>query len=358
MAGLKRTKSKPARRQARDQLRKEPLGPVKLPFIKHVHELRKRLFFVAVSVMLFGGAAATVRSTLTRVVLKPAGDQQFIYTSVGGGFDFAFRICLYTGIACSIPVIVYQLLRYIEPLVRKDAMSFIGSACVWSGILAFIGIMFGYFVALPPGLHFLLQSFSSNQIKALITIQAYLQFVITYLLGSALLFQLPLLLILTNRIHPLNPKRLFGYERWVILGSFIIGTLLSPSPDVRSQTSMSVPIILMYNASLVIIWWINRHHSLPKRVVAMLQKDAEVQATRLNNFERAHASWSEAVSAAFHQTRANQEPNPPEPVPVVVATPPAVTTFSSRASSRPTQYIQDFRRRSYSPLNHPNAQAQ
>jgi sec-independent protein translocase protein TatC len=298
MKAMRKTKSKPTRRHAQNQLRKPTKEHQKLPFIEHVYELRKRLFYIAISIGLFGGLAVTVQDQLTHFLLAPAGKQQFIYTTPGGGFDFAFRLCLYTGIAFSIPVIVYQLLRYLQPLVKKDTMHFIGWAGVWSGILAMAGLIFGYFVGLPAGLHFLLQSFSTDQIKALISIQSYLSFVMVYLLGAASLFQIPLILLFVNRIKPLKPRKLFAMQRWVILIAFVLGAVISPSPDIRNQAILSGPIIVMYDLSILMVWIINRRHQRPRKVVELLRKDAVVQSQRLTDFQRAQAILRQHLQSA------------------------------------------------------------
>lgn len=275
------------------------------------------------------------------MLLAPAGKQQFIYTTPGGGFDFAFRLCLYTGIALSIPVIVYQLLYYLRPLVKKNTMRFIKWASVWSGTLAAVGLAFGYFVGLPAGLHFLLQGFSTTQIKALISIQSYLSFVMVYLLGSALLFQIPLILLFANRIKPLRPKALLAQQRWVILVAFVLGAIISPSPDIRNQAILSGPIILMYDASIVMIWVINRRHRKPKKVAELLRKDAEARAQRLTDFQKAQALWTQTFkNASLPSAEKVLRPTPVNPSPQVVARP-----------NRPQQYLNSFNRQPYSPLD-------
>jgi sec-independent protein translocase protein TatC len=330
---MKRTKSKPTRRHAQTQLLKQE--PEKLPFIAHVYELRKRLFYIAASVGLFGVAAAGFQSELTNILLKPANGQQFIYTSPGGGFDFAFRLCLYTGIALSIPVIVYQILRYVEPLAKKQTMRFFGWFSVCSGIMACIGITFAYFVGLPAGLHFLLQGFSTKQIQALISIQSYLAFVMAYLLGSALLFQIPLIMLFINRIKRLKPRKLMKYQRWVILIAFVLGAIISPSPDIRNQALLSGPIILMYELSIVMIWFINRKHTKPKKVIALLQKDAETQAERLAKFQEAQQTWKQVIQ---------DQPLPLAEPPAQTEAKPQPVAAPRKQALRPQQYVQEFGR--------------
>lgn len=114
---MKRTK-RAKKKESRSPQTHKPEAQ-KLPFIEHLYELRRRLFYVAVSVTGFSAIAYGFERTVIKWLLKPAGDQRFIYTSPIGGIDFLFRVCIYIGIAVSIPVIVFQFLRYLEPLLKR-----------------------------------------------------------------------------------------------------------------------------------------------------------------------------------------------------------------------------------------------
>lgn len=275
-----------------------------LSFGEHLNELRRRLVYVAVSIGIWGGLAYGVEHHIVDLLLRPAHGQEFIYTSPLGGVDFLFRLVTYVGIAFSIPVIVYQILKYVEPLITKDSTKFIalGSAC--SGILALAGILFGYFIGLPAAMEFLLHQFVSVQIQPMLTIQAYMSFVLVYMFGSAMLFQLPLILIFINRIKPLKPKTLFRYERWVILLAFIISGLMNPTPNLLAQLLVAGPIIVMYQVGIVIIALVNRKRS-PSRVQQLLEQDRAAQAERQARLQNLRALWDEAEALG-------DEPNPLE----------------------------------------------
>lgn len=331
---MKKTKNKPARSHSQRLLRKQHEAPQKVAFIAHVHELRKRFFYIAVAVGLGAGFAYTIQETLTRWLLKPSGDQQFIYTTPGGGFDFQFKLCLYTGIAIAIPVVIFNIFKYIHPLLKNESKRFMGWLMFCSSVLALMGIGFGYFFGLPAAMHFLLQSFSSARIEALISIQSYMSFIMVYLLGSALLFQIPLILLLINRIKPLQPKKLLVNQRWFIIAAFVLGAIISPTPDIRNQLVLTGPIIVMYELSVIMIWLINRKHRRPRKVVELLNKDSETQEERLASFEKARNEWRKTVQAAH--------PAPPRPVSKLVAEQQAVVRANT--TMRPRKYVQDFTR--------------
>lgn len=346
----KRARSK-LKRSARAR-RSSPLVVHKAPFIEHIYELRRRLFSIAVSVVVFSTAAYFVQQYIVKFLLAPAGGQQFAQTTPGGGFDFLFRVCLYTGIAFSVPVIFHQFIKYLEPLIRKDAVSFIRRASFMSWLLALAGIGFGYFIGLPAALHFLLHQFSNPQIQTLINIQSYLSFVLIYLVGAAMLFQIPLVMLVINKIKPLKPSKLFGYERWVILFAAIAGGILSPSPNIMDQILLAGPMIATYQIGILLVWLANRKPRRPKKVAVLLQKDAEIRQQRLTQFESARAALHTAAMQA--QPRPATTPD----VPVVkhaaqskaiakAATTPAPVPAPPRG--RNTQYLRGFQRRPYLP---------
>lgn len=249
----------------------------KLPLIEHVYELRRRLFIVAASVAFWSAVAYGFEHKVVDILLRPAQGQHFIYTSPLGGMNFLFGVCLDIGIALSIPLIVYQVLRFIEPLMHNTTTRFVMVGSLISGLVATIGILFGYFYGLPAALQFLLHQFQTAQVRPLITIQSYLSFVTVYLLGAALMFQLPLLMIFINRIKPLKPSTLFKYERHMIVAAFIIGFIMNPTPNLIDQLLVVLPIILTYQLGIAIIWFINRGLSAKVEKAA---EDALRQAER------------------------------------------------------------------------------
>lgn len=227
-------------------------------FSAHLGELRRRAFFVVIAIIAGAAITYNFHEAVTTWLLKPANGQQFIFTTPGGGFDFLLRLCLYGGLLASIPAIIYQLLRFLQPLIKRGALRFVRWGSVASTLLGAIGLAFGYFVGLPAAMHFLLTGFSSNQIAPLITIQSYLSFVLVYLLGCALLFQIPLVLIMINRITRLKPQKLLKHERWFIVGALVAGAIINPSPNIQDQLLLSIPMIFMYNLGVGLIWLINR----------------------------------------------------------------------------------------------------
>jgi sec-independent protein translocase protein TatC len=250
----------------------------KLPFIAHLYELRKRLFYVVASVLFFATLGYFIQESLVKFLLAPAKNQQFIYTSPGGGLNFLFQVCLYFGMILSVPVLIYQFLCFIQPLIYGQTRQIIIRYSVISTFLAMAGASFGYFLGLPIAISFLARQFTTVQIKPLLTINEYMSFVLIYLIGCALLFQLPLIIMFINRITPLKPSKLVGFERYLILIAFIAAAIMTPTPDVFNQLLFAGPIIVIYQLSIVLVYIKNRRPKRNKKVLSMLEQDEQIRA--------------------------------------------------------------------------------
>jgi sec-independent protein translocase protein TatC len=264
----------------RIESRKASVVHQKQPFIEHAYELKRRIFIIAACVFIAGAGIYSVQQHIVALLLKPAHGQNFIYTSPGGGIDFLFKVCIYGGLIICTPIIVYNFLAFLSPLLQHSSRRFIFTISIVSTLLAVVGVIFGYSVGLPAALHFLLHQFKTVQIKPLVTIQSYLSFVMAYIMGSALLFQLPIFLISINRIKPLKPSKLLHYERWVILAAFVLAGLMNPTPNLVSQLLVAGPFILMYQVGIAIIAFVNRS-KYPVEVSQLFEKDVLNQSQRL-----------------------------------------------------------------------------
>jgi sec-independent protein translocase protein TatC len=226
------------------------------PFSTHLDELRTRFFIVLIVVLVSAGVGYTIHQQLLTFLIKPLG-QPIYYTTPGGGFDLVFKVSLLFGILISMPFIVYQTLAFIKPALPKLSMKKTFVIILFSWLLMCLGVGLAYFLSLPAALYFL-NSFGTPEVKSLISSREYLSFVMLYLGGFGLIFQLPLILLLINSFTKLSVKGMLQYLKFIILGSFIIAAIITPTPDLFNQTIMALPIIVLYVASIGLIWGVNK----------------------------------------------------------------------------------------------------
>lgn len=276
------------------------------------------------------------------VLTAPLGNQQLYYLTPIGGLSFSIKLCIYIGVMAAVPFIMYHVYRYLEPLMgqwRKSALFYVGLS---SGF-AIAGVLFAYYVSLPGALHFL-TGLNIDHIQAMLTVDSYLSFVLTYLLGAALLFQIPLLLTIINTMTPLKPSKLMKIQRFVILGAFIVAAIISPTPDIMNQTMFALPIILMYQIGVFMVWMQNSARARRVRKTGVVQATTAPQEAPVQTF---------AVSqppVAAPAVRAVAKPRPTQVVDIMapsrlrpVARPAqTVTAVRPRPIRVPTRSIDGF----------------
>lgn len=238
--------------------------PKKL-FSSHLLELRSR-FFWCIFVLVVGSIVGyLLQDKILKLLLSPL-NQPLYYTSPAGGFNFTIELSLFFGFVVCLPFFVFQVLRFVEPAIPSKTRFSVVSLLLSTCFLMLLGMLFAYFVSLPAALHFL-NEFSSSDVKSLISTSEYFSFVTRYLLGFGLLFQLPLVMVFINKIHRLEFKKLMNLQKWVILIAFIVAAILTPTPDFVNQTIMALPIILLYQLSVLLVWFINRSDLSPATLI-------------------------------------------------------------------------------------------
>jgi len=244
-------------------------------FADHIGELRLRITWVILAFIVTSALAYQFRDALVNIVLAPIGHQKLVYLTPAGGFNFIFQVTMYAGAVVTAPVLIYQLYKFVQAALPKRARRYSIRIVMAATLLMIAGVCFGYFVAVPAALHFL-TTFAGSYVEANLTADSYLNFIMAYVAGLGLLFQLPLLLIFWNWISPLSGKKLLSSERFVILFAFIAAAMITPTPDPTNQAMVAVPIILIYQIGVIAVMVLNRHQKPAKHTVPAIEKTVRV----------------------------------------------------------------------------------
>lgn len=213
----------------------------------HLSELRKRVMIIGLFFIVAVIAAYQLHIQIISILQAPL-DEALYFTAPGGGFNFVLKVCMLVGFLAVSPLILFQTVRFIEPALPNQRLSVLIRYMTASILLLAGGVLFAYFVTLPAALRFLGQ-FGGPDIHALISANEYMNFVMAYLAGFGLLFQIPIIVLFINRIKPIPPRALLRASRSVIIGAFVMAAILTPTPDPINQGLMAGPIIGMYGLS-------------------------------------------------------------------------------------------------------------
>ena len=229
-------------------------------FLDHLEELRWRLVrslsaIIVGSVISFGNIDFILNILLepTKMTSSPINLQVL---SVQGMFLIKWFISLISGIIISLPYLIYQLWSFIAPGLFANEKKFVFPV-VFFGFSSFvIGVLFGYLVIVPFSLEFF-SGIGIDDVNNNFSIQYYFSFLTWLLLGAGLIFQLPVISLLLSSIGILTPSFMRHYRRHSIVAILIASSFITP-PDPVSMLIMSVPLGLLYEASIGISWVVNR----------------------------------------------------------------------------------------------------
>lgn len=281
----------------------EPALPT---FMDHVHELKSRFFWVAICFAISSALVYPYFGQIISLLTKPLGDHDLYYLTPAGGLSFVIKICLYLGIIGALPAIVYHLYKFIAPVMPKNNARKVVVYTLLSTALAACGVLFAYYVSLPAAIHFLV-NFNIDNVSAMLTVDAYFSFVMAYIIAGAILFQLPLVMLIINSIHRVSPRQLMSYQRHNIILSFILAALLSPTPDVVNQSLLAVPMVVMYQFGVVLVWFKNRKEVRAAKAVAK-KHSVPQKNTMTSVVEDIPKSVLQTIPSATHMVHSAQTP--------------------------------------------------
>ena len=232
-----------------------PMDEKKLPLTSHLQELRKRLIlsFIAIGVgfALCYALADSLFNILAAPLLKmmPPGGS-LIFTSVAEAFFTYMKVAFIAGFMLSSPFVLYQIWAFVAPgLYRNEKRYVIPFVLAGSCFFAF-GVLFGYTVAIPVGFKFLL-GYATDLIKPMPSMKEYLSFSIKFLLAFGIVFEFPVVLVLLARIGVVRAETLAKKRKYAILLIFVFAAVMTP-PDLISQVLMALPLIGLYELSIVL----------------------------------------------------------------------------------------------------------
>jgi sec-independent protein translocase protein TatC len=223
---------------------------VELPLVEHLRELRSRLIKAVIAVVITTAISFLFANQEVELLVRLARPHQLIAFKPTEIFVSYFKVAFYTGIAIAMPLLVYQLFRFLAPGLTKVERRWILVSLPAVTILFVTGVLFCYFLVLPSALDFLL-NFGSADIVSSPTISEFLSFVTTFLLAVGVAFETPVIVFLLALLGIATPKRLSKFRRWAIVLAFVIAAIITPTPDPVNQTIVAIPIILLYELGII-----------------------------------------------------------------------------------------------------------
>jgi sec-independent protein translocase protein TatC len=261
----------------------DPEEAKKMPLLDHLVELRQRLLYSSVAFIAAFGICYFFHNRifnflaqpLANILLKETG-RRFIYTGLTEVFFTDVKVAIFGAAVLAFPIFASQIWMFVAPGLYKHERSAFLPFLIASPILFLIGSAFLYYVMMPLAWRFFLGfqnpgGPNSLPVELEARVSEYITLVMKLIFAFGLSFQLPVLLTLLVRAGLISTETLVRKRRYAIVGVFIFAAIVTP-PDPISQISLAIPLLILYELSIVAARWVER-----QRAQREAQQDAETR---------------------------------------------------------------------------------
>lgn len=181
-----------------------------------------------------------------------------INTELSGQFTMHMWIALVGGIIVAFPYILWEIWRFIKPALSAKEQNNTRGFVFFASLLFMTGVLFSYFMIVPMTINFLGSYQVSTEIANTITMDSYISTVTTLTLATGIVFELPIVVYFLTRFRIISPAFMRKYRKHAVVVILIVGAVITPSPDVSSQLLVSVPLYILYEASIFVSRYVER----------------------------------------------------------------------------------------------------
>ena len=226
----------------------------KAPFTAHLEELRKRIITCFIAVGIGFAISYGFKEKLFQILVQPLlrvmkNGETLIFTGLPEAFFTYLKVALLSGLMLAAPVIIYQFWMFVVPGLYDREKRLMLPIIFLSSFFFVGGSLFGYFIVFPWGFKFFL-GFADEHIRALPSMKEYLGFSAKLLLAFGLVFELPLVITFLAKLGLVSVDFLKKNRKYALLLFFAGAAILTP-PDVVTQIMMALPLMLLYEISII-----------------------------------------------------------------------------------------------------------
>ena len=223
-----------------------------MSFLEHLGELRVRITRALIGLLVGAVIALPFSQRITDWLSTPVTklNHPLVFTAPAEAFWVQMKVGLIVGVFVAAPAILWQVWAFIAPGLHTHEKKYAAPFVVIGSLLFLGGGAFSLFVVTPYAIQFLL-SYARPGLKPMITLQNHIDFLLKFTLAFGAVFELPLALTILARVGVVNAKMLARNRKYAILGAFIAGAVLTPTPDAFNQALMAGPLILLYEVGII-----------------------------------------------------------------------------------------------------------
>jgi len=233
-----------------------------MTFLEHLEDLRKRLFYSAIAIVLGAIPAWIFSRELYEILARPVTQYlppgtKLAFTHLTAPFMLYLKVSFLAALFFTSPFVFYQLWMFISPGLYQKEKKHVIPFVFFTSFFFIIGALFGYYLVFPWACRFFLTL--GKDFQPVITVDQYFSFALKVLLGIALVFELPTLVYFLSRIGLITSRWMVKNFQYAVLGAFIVAAVITPTPDMITQSIVAVPMIALYGFSILVALVVGRN---------------------------------------------------------------------------------------------------
>lgn len=229
-------------------------------FVSHLEELRKRLIISLCAFSLAAAVSYFFSGTLIDLLIAPLRSHrnaQLIFQTPYEAFLIHIKVAALCGLVISLPILFIQFWLFVAPGLYQKEKKTVLPLALSSVVLFLFGAAFAYFLIVPVGLDFLL-SFETESMRPLLAIAPYFEFLFGMILAFGIMFDFPVILLGLAKMGIVNSRGLAKARKFIVLAIFVLAAVLTPSPDPVSQLLLAIPLLALFEVSVIICRWVEK----------------------------------------------------------------------------------------------------
>ena len=229
--------------------------PDEMTFLEHLEDLRKRIFYSLIAIIVAVIPAAIFSKDIFTILARPLTmylppGQKLAFTTLTAPFVLYMKVAFLTAAFLATPVIFLQLWYFVAPGLYRKEKKYVWPFVIFTTGFFIIGALFGYFLVFPYACRFFLQI--GKDFQAIITVDQYFSLILKLLLGIGAVFETPTLIFFLSRMGIVTSRWMLKNFKYAILAVFIIAAVITPTPDPVNQTILAVPMLALYVLGILI----------------------------------------------------------------------------------------------------------
>jgi len=228
----------------------------RMSFLQHLEELRKRLIVsivaLVVGFLVCWAFAPKIFHLIEQPILQYLPGEKLAFTRLTSPFFLYMKVAFFAGVFLAAPLILWQLWLFIAPGLYPRERRYAAPFIIFASLFFLVGGYFGYLVVLPMACRFFVEL--GADFHQVITIDDYFSFAGKLVLGMALVFETPILIFFLARLGLVTPAFLMQKFKYAVVLIFIVAAVITPTPDMVTQSALAIPMILLYLLGVAVSW--------------------------------------------------------------------------------------------------------